>query len=137
LWLSSSNNACSFGYIIAAGLMCIERKLLSNCYPKNKILRHSYHLKLFFVLAEFTLAIISGAAMYERAWRVSVVAEWIIALFFTFYMWSCSVDFFTTTDLVVGGDDTSELEAKRWDEEVGLTKPSKVKTLYRSYMRLP
>lgn len=126
----------SFGYIIAAGLMCIERKILSTHYPKNKILQHSYHIKLFFILAEVILVIISGAAMYESAWRVSVVAEWIIAFFFTFYMWSFAMDFFTTTALD-GCDDVSELKAKRWDEEVGLTKPGKVQTVHKSYFRLP
>ena len=70
LWSSTSNSVCSFGYIIAAGLMCAERKVLSNHYPKNKRLRHSYYLKFFFIVAEVILAIVSGAAMYEHAWRV-------------------------------------------------------------------
>lgn len=118
--------------------MCVERRILSKHYPTNKILRLSFQLKLFFVAVEIILVIMCGAAMYEAAWRVSVVTEWIIALFFTFYMWSCSIDFFTTTNLSYC-DDKSKLLAKHWDEEVGLTAPAKARSrlVNKSYFWLP
>ena len=128
----------SFGYIIAACCMAVERKVLSTHYPTNKILRHSFRLKLFFIFAEILLVIICGVAMYEGEWRVSVVAEWIIGLLFTFYMWSCAIDFLTTTDLHENNIKDGELR-KHWDEEVGLATPEKAlsRTIHKPYVLLP
>ena len=127
----------SFGYILAAVAMCIERKLLNMQYPTNAILRHSFHLKLFCIVAEILLVFISGVAMYEQAWRVSVISEWIIGLFFTFYMWSFAIDFFATPDLS-NSDDKKVLLGKRWDEEVGIIAPEKARsrTVHKPYSLL-
>jgi len=118
--------------------MAVERKVLSTHYPTNKILRHSFRLKLFFIFAEILLVIICGVAMYQGQWRVSVVAEWIIGLLFTFYMWSCAIDFFTTTDLHENNIKDGEL-MKHWDEEVGLATPEKAfrRTVHKPYVLLP
>ena len=118
--------------------MCIERKLLSMHYPTNRILRHSFHLKLFCIVAEFVLVFISGIAMYEQAWRVSVVAEWIIGLFFTFYMWTFAIDFFATP-YASRNENKSVLLGKQWDEEIGIIVPEKAqsRTVHKPYRLLP
>jgi hypothetical protein len=127
----------SFGYIIAACCMAVERKILSMHYPTITTLRHSFHLKLFFIASEILLVIICGAAMFNGQWHVSVVAEWIIGLFFTFYMWSCSTDFLTTTDLHENNIKDGELR-KHWDEEAGLATPEKAwsRTVHKPYFLL-
>jgi hypothetical protein len=118
--------------------MAVERKVLSTHYPTITTLRHSFHLKLFITVSEILLVIICGAAMFNGQWHVSVVAEWIIGLFFTFYMWSCSIDFFTTTDIHENNIKDGELR-KHWDEEVGLATPEKAwsRTVHKPYSLLP
>ena len=81
---------------------------------------------------------ISGVAMYEQAWQVSVVAEWIIGLFFTFYMWSFAIDFFATP-YPSRSEDKTVLLGKQWDEEVGIIAPEKAqsRTVHKPYILLP
>ena len=93
-------------------------------YPHNNMLRISLYLKLFFIIVELLLVIMCGVAMYHDAWAVSVVGEWIIGLFFTFYMWSCSIDFLTTPDLGLGSG-KMRLRKSDWDKEAGLSVPEK------------
>lgn len=118
--------------------MLVERKVISMHYPTSSASRYSFHIKLFLILSEVILVLICGITMYQRHYRVSVVAEWLIALFFTFYIWTFALDFFATpgTDRMHG---KVELVDKYWDEEAGVVAPKKiqVRTLYRPYILLP
>jgi hypothetical protein len=53
-------------------------------------------------------------------------------------MWSCSIDFLTTTDIHENNIKDGELR-KHWDEEVGLATPEKAwsRTVHKPYSLLP
>ena len=107
--------------------MAIERKVLSINYPKSIRLQQSFHLKLCCIVVEIVLVIVCGASMFEGHWKVSVIAEWIIGLIFTFYIWSCAIDFLTTNDLHKNNTKDGKLTKQRWNDGAGISVPQKTR----------
>lgn len=63
--------------------------------------------------------------MYERMYRTAIVVEWMAALFFTFYLSSFAIDFLAIPDEEERDDDT-QLLSQKWDEEIGISRPTKM-----------
>lgn len=118
--------------------MCVEKKLISNAFPTNNILRHSFRLKLFFIFIEIALFIIFGATIFERIYAPSVVVEWLLGLFFALYMWSCAIDFFAVPDSTMKSD-TMRLLGEDWEKDVGLATPGMVvhSVIHINYLGMP
>lgn len=73
--------------------------------------------------------------MYAGIYDPSVIMEWLIALFFAFYMWSIAIDFLAVPDLVEKG----QIGIRRvtdWDKEVAVTMPSMVASRRDGYIIL-
>ena len=60
--------------------------------------------------------------MYAGIYDPTVVMEWMLALFFAFYMSSFAIDFFAIPEKNEKGDIIC-LRAPSWDEEKAVTRP--------------
>ena len=92
----------------------------------SRTLRISLYVKLFLVTIVITFVTVFGVAYWCGNYNLSVIAEWIVGLVFTFYMWSFIIDFFA----VVESDEKSDkvpLLHSSWDEELGLEKPARAR----------
>lgn len=102
------------GYLLSAVFICWEyqrlgvRKLpplnraccklqltfISTGYRDHRILRISFWVKLMFVLVEFALAVAFAVTQRVRARNAAAIIEWVIALIFTFYVFSFFIDLY-------------------------------------------
>ena len=113
------------GYIFAGAFICAEKRHLSSWFPKCKILRLSFWIKLCFVVGEFLMLFIGTITMFNGIHDPSVVMEWIIAMFFAFYMASFAIDFFAVAE-VEKKNGMIRLLTPTLDEESMLRRPDKV-----------
>ncbi|QSZ31860.1 hypothetical protein DSL72_001429 [Monilinia vaccinii-corymbosi] len=100
------------GYILSAIFICWEYQRLGIHYRQHRVLRTSFWVKLSFIIVELGLAIGFGICNRE-AWRnTAAVLEWIIALVYTFYVWSFAIDFLPAirTKRFESGDGDADLE---------------------------
>ncbi|KAF2405523.1 hypothetical protein EJ06DRAFT_468438 [Trichodelitschia bisporula] len=81
------------GYVLSAIFICIEYQRLGRAFDRSKIIRISFWIKLFFILAEIALAIAFGVANKTKHYNTGAILEWVIALVYTFYVLSFFVDF--------------------------------------------
>lgn len=81
------------GYIISAIFICWEYQRLGIHYRQHSVLRISFWMKLFFILAEVALAIAFGVTSRKHIFNVAAVLEWVVAFLFGFYVISFFVDF--------------------------------------------
>lgn len=81
------------GYIVSAIFICWEYQRLGIHYRQHSVLRMSFWMKLFFILAEIALAIAFGVTSKTHKWNVAAILEWIIAFLYGFYVISFFVDF--------------------------------------------
>lgn len=82
------------GYIISAIFICAEYQRLGIHFRHRRVLRASFWLKLIFILVEVGLAVIFIATSWTSHRNIAAVFEWIIALIFTFYVLTFSMDLF-------------------------------------------
>lgn len=69
----------------------------SNLFPPSDyreypILRTSFNIKLFFIVVEVALCIAFGACSRAKKHNAAAIIEWIIAVVFSFYIFSFTVD---------------------------------------------
>ena len=84
------------GYLLAGTFMALEKRRLSKKYPESIYIRRSFNIKVFFVVTELVLAGVFGIfnlSNNQALLDCSVIVEWILSLFFSFYIWSFAVDF--------------------------------------------
>lgn len=81
------------GYIISAIFICWEYQRLGVHYREDSILRISFWIKLFFIIAEVCLVIAFGVCSKTHKWNVAAVLEWIVAYVYCLYVASFFVDF--------------------------------------------
>lgn len=81
------------GYIISAIFTCWEYQRLGMHYSQHRILALSFWIKLAFIFIEVALAIAFGALGHYKHYNSAAVCEWVIALIYTFYVWSFCIDF--------------------------------------------
>ena len=66
--------------------------------------------------------------MYQGIYGPSVVLEWIIALFFAFYMSSFAIDFLAVHEIEQAAEErlgSIYVHGKAWDEEKAIAIPAK------------
>jgi hypothetical protein len=78
------------GYVVSAIFICWEYQRLGIHYRQHSVLRISFWIKLFFIIAEVCLAIAFGVCSKKHIWNVAAVLEWIVAFI---YVISYFVDF--------------------------------------------
>ena len=83
----------SGGYILSAIFIAAEYQRLGIHFRQHKILRVSFWIKLAFIFLELSAAIAFGVTQMYASWDVAAILEWILALFFIFYVWSFVIDF--------------------------------------------
>lgn len=81
------------GYIISAIFICWEYQRLGIHYREHRILRISFWIKLVFIFVELAVAIAFGVLSDKEHYNGAAVCEWVVALIFTFYVWSFAIDF--------------------------------------------
>jgi len=81
------------GYIISAIFICWEYQRLGIHHRQHRILRISFWIKLSFIIVELALAIAFGVLNDKKMLNGAAVVEWVIALVYTFYVWSFAIDF--------------------------------------------
>jgi len=85
------------GYIISAIFICWEYQRLGIHYREHRILRISFWIKLTFIFVELGVAIAFGVLGDKEHYNGAAVCEWVVALIFTFYVWSFAIDFIPAT----------------------------------------
>ncbi|KAF1845768.1 uncharacterized protein K460DRAFT_312518 [Cucurbitaria berberidis CBS 394.84] len=81
------------GYIVSAIFICLEYQRLGIHYRQHSVLRISFWIKLFFIIAEIFLAIAFGVTSKKHIYNVAAILEWIVSFIFCFYVLSYFVDF--------------------------------------------
>lgn len=81
------------GYIVSAIFICWEYQRLGIHYRQHSVLRLSFWMKLFFILAEVALAVAFGVTSKTHKWNIAAILEWVIAFLYGFYVISFFVDF--------------------------------------------
>ncbi|KAI1434632.1 hypothetical protein GGR50DRAFT_395082 [Xylaria sp. CBS 124048] len=80
------------GYIVSAILICWEFHRLGRKYRQHQILQISFWIKVAFIVVEVGLAVgflvTNSRGDYDRA----AVLEWVVALIFSFYVFSFVID---------------------------------------------
>ncbi|KAI9894476.1 MAG: hypothetical protein M1814_003234 [Vezdaea aestivalis] len=80
------------GYVISAIFICWEYQRLGIHFRQHRILRHSFWVKLIFILVEIVLAIAFAVTMYKKISNTAAVLEWVISLIFTLWVVSFAMD---------------------------------------------
>jgi len=81
------------GYVVSAIFVCWQYQRLGIHYRQHSVLRASFWMKLFFILAEVCLAIAFGTTSKTHRYNAAAVLEWTIAFLYGFYVISYAVDF--------------------------------------------
>ncbi|KAI6709004.1 hypothetical protein JHW43_008460 [Diplocarpon mali] len=81
------------GYMVSAIFVCWEYQRLGIHYRQFRILRISFWIKLAFIFVELGLAIAFGVLGTRDMYDSAAICEWVIALIYTFYIWSYAIDF--------------------------------------------
>lgn len=88
-----TDSSDSGGYIISAIFICAEYQRLGIHHREHRHLRISFWIKLAFIFVELGLAIAFGVLGDKDHYNSAAVVEWVIALIYTFYVWSFAIDF--------------------------------------------
>jgi formate hydrogenlyase subunit 4 len=86
-------NSYSGGYIVSAIFICAEYQRLGIHHREHRHLRISFWIKLAFIFVECALAIAFGVLNDRHHYNSAAVMEWVVALVYTFYVWSFAIDF--------------------------------------------
>ncbi|KAJ8125279.1 hypothetical protein O1611_g8360 [Lasiodiplodia mahajangana] len=92
------------GYLLSAIFLCWEFQRLGKKYRQHQVLRLSFWVKLTFVLVELGLAI--GFAVTRgknNDSNTAAILEWVIALIFSFYVFSFIIDLWPAVATRDGG----------------------------------
>ncbi|CAK7568625.1 MAG: hypothetical protein SEPTF4163_006621 [Sporothrix epigloea] len=82
------------GYVLSAICICWEYQRLGKHNRDLRVLRISFWIKLTFVLVEILLAIVFVSLTFSHHTNGGAIVEWIIALIFTFYVFSFTIDLY-------------------------------------------
>ncbi|RYP24524.1 hypothetical protein DL765_000544 [Monosporascus sp. GIB2] len=80
------------GYLLSAIFICAEFQRLGKTYRQHRCLKYSFWIKLVFILVELGLLVAFGVAMRYKLYDVAAILEWVVALIFSFYVFSFFVD---------------------------------------------
>lgn len=99
------------GYIVSAIFICWEYQRLGIHYRQYSILAYSFWIKLTFIFVELGLAIAFGVLGYKEHYTSAAICEWVIALVYSFYVWSFAIDFIPAVKTKNYESRETELEA--------------------------
>ncbi|KAK7749739.1 hypothetical protein SLS53_000318 [Cytospora paraplurivora] len=99
------------GYLLSAIFICWEYQRLGIRHREHRILRVSFWIKLTFVLVTIVLAIPFVILTKYGNYNPAAVLEWVIALVFSFYVFSFFVDLYPAVNTKNGGN----YNTKTWD----------------------
>ncbi|KAI0459786.1 Frag1/DRAM/Sfk1 family-domain-containing protein [Xylaria acuta] len=91
------------GYLVSALFLCWEFQRLGKKYRQHRVLRLSFWIKLTFVIVELALAIGFGVTRKQNDSNSAAIIEWVIALIFTFYVFSFIIDLWPAVATRHGG----------------------------------
>lgn len=101
------------GYLLSAIFICWEYQRLGVRNPEYKILATSFWVKLFFILVTIGLAI--PFVVFTRRGgsgkNVGAILEWVIAVVFSFFVFSFYIDLYPAVYTKNGGN----YRTKSWD----------------------
>ncbi len=85
---------------------------------------------------EIVLLCLFAATMYQKIYGLSVIVEWIVGLFFTFYMWTFAFDFYSVPRK---SRELRQLRIRHWNEGGAVTAPrqARVRFAVDGYTELP
>jgi hypothetical protein len=101
----------SGGYVISAVFICAEYQRLGIHYRQYRELAISFWIKLAFIFIEIAVAIAFGVLGHNGHYNAAAVCEWIVALIYTFYVWSFALDFIPAVKTKHFESQETELEA--------------------------
>ena len=99
------------GYLLSAIFICWEYQRLGIRHREHRILRISFWIKLAFVLITICLAIPFVVLTSRGTYNPAAILEWVIALVFSFYVFSFYVDLYPAVHTKHGGN----YRTKTWD----------------------
>ncbi|KAI8951387.1 Frag1/DRAM/Sfk1 family-domain-containing protein [Xylaria longipes] len=91
------------GYLVSALFLCWEFQRLGKKYRQHRILRLSFWVKITFVIVELALAIGFGVTRKQNDTNTAAILEWVIALIFSFYIFSFIIDLWPAVATRNGG----------------------------------
>lgn len=91
------------GYLLSAVFLCWEFQRLGKKYRQHRILRLSFWIKLIFVIVELALAIGFGVTQVRGDSNTAAILEWVVALIFSFYVFSFIIDLWPAVATRHGG----------------------------------
>lgn len=92
------------GYLLSAIFVCWEYQRLGIRNPEHNVLAISFWIKLAFVLITIALAIPFVVLTSLGIYNPAAVLEWVIALVFSFYVFSFYVDLYPAVYTKHGGN---------------------------------
>lgn len=99
------------GYLLSAIFVCWEYQRLGIRNPEHNVLAISFWIKLFFVLVTIALAIPFVILTKYANRNPAAILEWVIALVFSFYVFSFYVDLYPAVYTKKGGN----YRTKTWE----------------------
>lgn len=106
------------GYLLSAVFICWEYQRLGVRHPEHNILAVSFWIKLAFILITICLAIPFVVLTKLGIYNPAAVLEWVIALVFSFYVFSFYVDLYPAVYTKHGGN----YQTKTWDSSAAMRK---------------
>ncbi|KAF2972582.1 hypothetical protein GQX73_g989 [Xylaria multiplex] len=91
------------GYLVSAIFLCWEFRLLGKSYRQHRVLSLSFWVKLTFVVVELGLAIGFGVSSRRKEYNHAAILEWVVALIFSFYVFSFIIDLWPAVATRDGG----------------------------------
>lgn len=101
------------GYLLSAIFICWEYQRLGVRNPQHNILAISFWIKLAFVLVTIFLAVPFVVLTSLGTYNPAAILEWVIALVFSFYVFSFYVDLYPAVYTKHGGN----YRTKTWSRE--------------------
>lgn len=99
------------GYLLSAIFICWEYQRLGIRHREHRVLRISFWIKLAFVLVTIALAIPFVVLTSRGTYNPAAILEWVIAVVFSFYVFSFYVDLYPAVYTKHGGN----YRTKTWD----------------------
>ncbi|KAI0490711.1 Frag1/DRAM/Sfk1 family-domain-containing protein [Xylaria cf. heliscus] len=91
------------GYLVSALFLCWEFQRLGKKYRQHRVLRLSFWVKITFVVVELALAIGFGVTKKKNDSNTAAILEWVVALVFSFYVFSFMIDLWPAVATRHGG----------------------------------
>ncbi|KAI0201299.1 Frag1/DRAM/Sfk1 family-domain-containing protein [Astrocystis sublimbata] len=91
------------GYLVSALALCWEFQRLGKKYRQHRNLRMSFWVKIIFVIVELALAIVFGVTRKTNQLNIAAIVEWVIAVVFSFYIFSFIIDLWPAVKTRHGG----------------------------------